>query len=197
MLADVVTYTINRNLYNLLFQLSFLVCGLPCQNGGTQRSDCSVCDCRDGFTGSNCETDIDECLSSPCVNGYCLNLCGSFNCVCDSGFIGELCNVRDPVNSASAQTVGHGLSYGVIASKWNVAFWKTPKWLCKRIFSMWKKSHECVVLFVIWLLFLVCSHCTFHLNTHLECLLADLTSTWLIIAHPGPPATGTGHGEVA
>ena len=28
-----------------------------------------TCQCKDGFTGGNCEFEINECQSSPCVNG--------------------------------------------------------------------------------------------------------------------------------
>lgn len=38
-----------------------------------------------------CE-DIDECLSSPCINGgSCINLANSFRCQCPNGFNGTIC----------------------------------------------------------------------------------------------------------
>lgn len=38
--------------------------------------------------------DIDECASSPCVNGAtCNNMINKFTCTCASGFLGILCEI--------------------------------------------------------------------------------------------------------
>ncbi|KAJ6650293.1 hypothetical protein lerEdw1_013425 [Lerista edwardsae] len=88
----------------------------PCQNGGSclrklvvspqLRSHDSIpvilvvneplqsftCKCMPGYDGTLCETDIDECLPSPCHNaGSCHNLVGGFSCSCSGGFTGMAC----------------------------------------------------------------------------------------------------------
>uniref|UniRef100_A0A8R1DTH9 EGF-like domain-containing protein n=1 Tax=Caenorhabditis japonica TaxID=281687 RepID=A0A8R1DTH9_CAEJA len=63
-----------------------------CHNGGTcvqtgNRDNERVCECQTGFTGNNCQYDINECLDN---NGdcehECVNTIGAFYCRCWPGF---------------------------------------------------------------------------------------------------------------
>ncbi|XP_043217443.1 protein crumbs-like isoform X1 [Amphibalanus amphitrite] len=91
----------------------------PCQNGATcvERSNSSLyqlpapvpglpdsydfstaggylCLCVPGYTGADCETDIDDCASSPCQNGDCTDGVNQFSCQCWDGYEGELCQTE-------------------------------------------------------------------------------------------------------
>ena len=64
-----------------------------CMNGGTpDTTDCTICMCPTGFTGTQCETNIDDCATNPCVNGNCTDETGGYTCVCDSLWTGTNCD---------------------------------------------------------------------------------------------------------
>ena len=48
--------------------------------------------CSAGYNGSECEMNIDDCLSDPCAStGQCVDGVDSFTCSCDQGYTGQLC----------------------------------------------------------------------------------------------------------
>ena len=50
-----------------------------------------ICLCTDGYTGIDCETNIDDCLPNPCIHGNCTDGINTFNCTCESGYYGDTC----------------------------------------------------------------------------------------------------------
>ena len=53
-----------------------------------------VCECAVGFTGSNCEININECASSPCWNGAtCNDAVNGYTCSCLPGYYGVNCHL--------------------------------------------------------------------------------------------------------
>ncbi|CAB3373706.1 Hypothetical predicted protein [Cloeon dipterum] len=51
--------------------------------------------CNNGFSGTHCDLDFDECLSHPCKNGaLCTNMVNGFNCTCQPGYTGKECETN-------------------------------------------------------------------------------------------------------
>ncbi len=50
--------------------------------------------CDPGFTGVNCDIDIDECESSPCINGVCEDRVNGYRCRCMPGWTGGNCETE-------------------------------------------------------------------------------------------------------
>eukprot|EP00112_Aurelia_sp_Birch-Aquarium-sp1_P006386 Seg1706.4 transcript_id=Seg1706.4/GoldUCD/mRNA.D3Y31 product=Fibropellin-1 protein_id=Seg1706.4/GoldUCD/D3Y31 len=66
----------------------------PCRNSGVcvDKYADYECNCPPGYSGKNCETDINECESLPCMNGgTCINLVNNFQCQCTAGYTGSNC----------------------------------------------------------------------------------------------------------
>jgi hypothetical protein len=80
----------------------------PCVNGGTCTASGTgyVCTCAPGWTGINCQTDIDECASSPCLNGVCLDQVNGYNCSCLPGWTGNNCDTD--IDECASNPCVHG-----------------------------------------------------------------------------------------
>ncbi len=51
------------------------------------------CECQPGYTGTDCETEIDECEGQPCGrNGRCIDMVNRFECECYPGYTGTDCS---------------------------------------------------------------------------------------------------------
>ncbi|KFW87216.1 Sushi, nidogen and EGF-like domain-containing protein 1, partial [Phalacrocorax carbo] len=50
-----------------------------------------------GYLGANCQTEVNECESSPCLNGgHCVDLVDNYTCVCLEPFVGQRCETGGP-----------------------------------------------------------------------------------------------------
>ncbi|XP_043936181.1 protein crumbs homolog 1 [Protopterus annectens] len=68
----------------------------PCVNGGScvALNHLYQCACPIGWTGTHCESNINECLSSPCFHGNCTDLIPMYECNCEPGYTGKMCDVN-------------------------------------------------------------------------------------------------------
>lgn len=71
-----------------------------------------TCYCVPGYTGTYCQIDINECLSTPCSNNAtCIDLINAYECRCPSGYTGENCEIdinecdSSPCNPEGGQCV--------------------------------------------------------------------------------------------
>ncbi|XP_077869577.1 vitamin K-dependent protein Z-like [Saccoglossus kowalevskii] len=66
----------------------------PCIYGEcTDLVNAYTCNCSAGYNGTNCELNINECLSDPCMNGgTCTDGIDKFTCTCTSNWTGLTCN---------------------------------------------------------------------------------------------------------
>nr|XP_055133262.1 aggrecan core protein [Symphalangus syndactylus] len=71
----------------------------PCGAGTCKETEGHIiCLCPPGYTGEHCNIDIDECLSSPCLNGAtCVDAIDSFTCLCLPSYGGDLCEIDQEV----------------------------------------------------------------------------------------------------
>ncbi|KAM3716972.1 Delta-like protein [Dirofilaria immitis] len=70
----------------------------PCRNNATCRNTGHgqyTCECPDEYTGTNCETRVQNCSIQPCSNGAtCADIPGNnYTCICPKGYTGRYCQV--------------------------------------------------------------------------------------------------------
>uniref|UniRef100_A0AAF5I088 Cadherin domain-containing protein n=1 Tax=Strongyloides stercoralis TaxID=6248 RepID=A0AAF5I088_STRER len=87
-----------------------------CQNGGFCDPKLEVCSCSKGFKGVFCEEDINECLSDKNIcgdEGVCINLPGSYKCICENGIERFNCNnnktIYNKTNTCNGSICKNGL----------------------------------------------------------------------------------------
>ncbi|KAM6082169.1 protein eyes shut homolog [Chlamydotis macqueenii] len=72
----------------------------PCENGAVCIEEMNLdifplgfqCQCVKGFAGPRCEINVNECISNPCLHGYCYDIVDGFYCLCNPGYAGLKCD---------------------------------------------------------------------------------------------------------
>ena len=69
------------------------------------------CQCEPGWTGAECDVDIDECQSIPCQNNAsCENLVGDYSCTCPDQYRGKDCEYNEQIPQCSPNPCPRGLT---------------------------------------------------------------------------------------
>lgn len=92
----ILTFFVQCNLICLLHWIDENNCLLDaCLNGKcTDLNGGYECQCEFGFTGNNCEENIDDCDDHACENNAtCVDGTANYTCDCLYGFKGELCEI--------------------------------------------------------------------------------------------------------
>jgi len=51
----------------------------------------NICKCEPGYGGENCDKNVDECQSNPCVHGSCIDGINDYTCKCQEYYTGKNC----------------------------------------------------------------------------------------------------------
>jgi hypothetical protein len=67
----------------------------PCIHGNcTDGLGTYSCTCHAGFTGGDCDKDVDDCLGSLCENGgACVDAVDGYTCACLPTYTGQHCEI--------------------------------------------------------------------------------------------------------
>ncbi|KAI8494849.1 hypothetical protein Bbelb_274540, partial [Branchiostoma belcheri] len=80
----------------------------PCLHGTCVDKDGGYnCTCSPGWTGQDCQQDINECASKPCLHGTCVNKDGGYMCICSSGWTGQNC--QQDINECASKPCHYGI----------------------------------------------------------------------------------------
>ncbi|XP_067130233.1 neurogenic locus Notch protein-like [Centruroides vittatus] len=87
------------NILSVLFWKEIDSCStIPCLNEGICKRYGTKfqCECKDGFVGKYCETNIDDCAWNSCQNdAMCIDGVQSYKCCCSANYTGKFCTIRE------------------------------------------------------------------------------------------------------
>ncbi|XP_078612389.1 uncharacterized protein LOC144882460 isoform X2 [Branchiostoma floridae x Branchiostoma japonicum] len=115
--CDTHTHSLYGADYNNMYALcAVATCGRsPCVHGTcTDDAVGYTCSCENGWTGHDCDQDIDECASFPCLHGTCTDGVGSYTCSCENGWTGQDCD--QDIDECASSPCTHGTCTDALGS---------------------------------------------------------------------------------
>lgn len=77
------------------------------------------CICPQGYFGTLCDLDVNECEDSPCLHeGVCINKRGSFECICRPGYSGTFSLFLHPPPPPSDVEINTRVSESLSLLRW-------------------------------------------------------------------------------
>ncbi|XP_078582422.1 uncharacterized protein LOC144865499 isoform X1 [Branchiostoma floridae x Branchiostoma japonicum] len=97
--------------YGANYHNMYAVCAAPtcakCVHGTcTDANGGYTCTCENGWEGTNCDQDINECNNSPCAHGSSIDAIGGYTCTCQNGWEGTNCDQN--INECNTSPCVHG-----------------------------------------------------------------------------------------
>jgi len=84
----------------------------PCNHGQCLNQKGGFeCNCEQGFTGQNCDEEINHCDSNPCSHGQCLKEIESYQCTCEPNWYGKNCDSYNDCESNPNGRMVNGICY--------------------------------------------------------------------------------------
>ena len=82
------------------------------------------CNCAEGYNGTTCANNINDCDPSPCLNGACVDMINSYSCLCDSGWTGSHCdvNIDDCISHPCHNGGTCSVSMAIVTCSYSVPF---------------------------------------------------------------------------
>lgn len=102
-------FSLSRSVGNILMIVGVMLSFFFLSKGGhcVVYGNLRLCSCRAGFTGSRCETNINECAGNPCANGStCRDSINDYTCICPPGYTGRHCD--KPTDRCASQPCLNG-----------------------------------------------------------------------------------------
>ncbi|KAG7249096.1 hypothetical protein CRUP_014358 [Coryphaenoides rupestris] len=80
----------------------------PCHNGAKcyDRPNGYECRCAEGYEGTLCESNTNNCQPDPCHHGTCVDAIASYSCQCHAGYTGYRC--ENQLNECHSNPCHHG-----------------------------------------------------------------------------------------